>query len=664
MLTLKPIRDTFSPLIEKGVKIRFVVEITEDNLDACKEVMRFAELRHLDGAQGNFAIGDRREIRMHAVVKKGVPPTQMLRSTVRSYVEQQQYVFDELWKKAIPAKARMTQIEEGIDPEVTQIITGWDNIFRNAMETFQTAKDKVDSCCDALVPSLIVNSPMYQASADFVMRGGKIRLITEITKDNISSVKELMKTQEVRHMNGCKLNFGVTSKSFTAPTSVYSLSTEPQTIESNSRALINQHQFLFDELWQKSIPAEIRIREIEQGIAPDVIETISDPDHIQRVAQRLVENANEELLVIFASTTASVHQARTGLMDLIKKKAKEGNVVVRILTPIDDANRDLVNRWSEWSSEPGARRVAIRTTETSAQSLLSIIVADRTYSLAVEFKESPSSTRGSTGLATYSNSKPTVLSYVTIFQSMWSQAELNAEIRRLYDQLKIQDQQQKEFMDMAAHEFRNPLQPILVLSEILQRHSTDARSRDLLDVVVRNAKRLQNLQQVMLDVTKIERNLLILDRQVLNLSQFVNELVKDFQAQQDTSIKISSVCQPNVYVLADKSRLAQVILNLLSNAVKFSKETIHVRCERSSDSQALVEVIDCGAGIDTEVLPRLFTKFTSKSVGGTGLGLYISKALVESHGGRIWAENVAAGGARFAFTIPLLSTASASDLYP
>jgi signal transduction histidine kinase len=806
MLTRNPIRYTFAPLMERGVAIRFIAEITEDNLDSCKELMKFGELRHLEGAKGNFAIGDSREIRVPDVVKKGVPASQMLRSTARSYVDQQQHVFEILWSKAISARARIAQIEQGIEPEITQVITGWDNIFKNAIETFQDANDRVDSCCDALVPAIIVNSPMHQASADFVRRGGTIRLITEITKENIPSVKELMKTQEVRHMNGCKLNFGVTASSYTAPTSVYSMSSEPQTIESNSRDLISQHQFLFDELWQKaipakvrisqleegiepevtevitgwaaviqktiegfsrarqsvdhccdslvpprmvgsdvsramsdftdrggrirliteiteanlasvkelmktqhirhingfklnfgvsevlfaaptsvysvssepqciwsnskalisqhqylfeglwniSIPADVRIREIEQGIVPDVIETISDPDRIQKVARKLVENAKEELLIIFSSTNASLLQEGAGLIGLIEEKARDMKVVIRIITPIDEKNRELVSRWTPRRPGQDSSQISLRTTEASAQSMLSIVVADRAFSLAVEFKESASLPQGSVGFATYSNSKPTVLSYVTVFQSMWSQAELNAEIKRLYDQLKIQDQQQKEFMDIAAHEFKNPLQPILVLTDILQRHSTDSRSQELLNVITRNAKRLQTLQEEILDVAKIERHLLVLDRQAVDLSELVDEIVKEFQTQPNEKIEINFVCSSKLDVLADGARISQVIFNLLNNASKFTKRTIRVRCKKTADGRAMVEVEDDGKGIDGEILPRLFTKFTSKSAGGTGLGLYISKAIIEAHGGSIWAENMApAGGAKFTFTLPL-----------
>lgn len=791
------------------LKIRIITEITNENLVDCNDVIDFVELRHLEGISGNFTISDRAEIRVYAVAKNESIMNQILYSTVRPFVDQHQYIFDELWKKAIPAKHRIVQLGEGVEPEITQILTGWESIFKDAIERFRITEDRVDSCCDALVPPIIINSPMHQASSDFVKRGGKVRLITEITKENLGAVKILLETQEIRHMNGFKLNFGVTRNSFIAPTSVYSISSEPQCITSTSRDLVDQHQYLFDELWNNAtparirisqleegiepevteivtgwarviqktmegfvkakkkvdhccdalipprmvgsdafktivefasrgghirmiteitdenitaikelmktqdirhingfklnfgvseglfsaptsvysvssepqciwsnsrglvsqhqylfdglwsiaVPADIRIREIEQGIAHDVIESISDPDRIQQLALKLVESANKELLIIFSSTNAFILQQHAGLIALLEKYASEKKATVKVITPVDESNSHIVKRWSESGVTHITSKIAVRTTEVSMQSMLSIIVADRSYSLAVEFRERTADfPHGTIGLATYSNSKPTVLSYVTVFEGMWRQAELNFEIRRLYDQLKIQDQQRKEFMDIAAHEFRNPLQPILLLTEVLKRHATDTLSGELLEVIIRNAKRLQQLQENILDVAKIERQLLSIHKQCFNLSELVQEISADFRSQYGDSIRLSIITVSELPILGDRNRLAQVISNLMNNAMKFTKQgTIEMRCEKMEDSQALLSIVDSGIGIDPEIFPKLFTKFATKSSGGTGLGLFISKAIVEAHGGRIWAKNnEQKPGATFSIALPLL----------
>jgi two-component system sensor histidine kinase VicK len=143
MLSLEIVQDTFIPLIEKGLRIRFIAEMTKENLADCKEIMNFVELRHVDGAQGNFAIGDHREIRMHAIVKKGVPPTQMLRSTVWSFVEQQQYVFEELWKRAIPAEERIREIEQGFKREFIETIRDPSEIQKVGYDLINSAKEEI-----------------------------------------------------------------------------------------------------------------------------------------------------------------------------------------------------------------------------------------------------------------------------------------------------------------------------------------------------------------------------------------------------------------------------------------------------------------------------------------------------------------------------------------
>ena len=119
----------------------------------------------------------------------------------------------------------------------------------------------------------------------------------------------------------------------------------------------------------------------------------------------------------------------------------------------------------------------------------------------------------------------------------------------------------------------------------------------------------------------------------------------------------------DIFVEADKYRLRQVITNLLSNAIKFTNEgTIFVTAEERKDSNsnnngqeiAIISIKDTGTGIDPEILPKLFSKFASKSFQGTGLGLFISKSIIEAHGGKIWAENNPDGrGATFSFTLPL-----------
>ena len=236
----------------------------------------------------------------------------------------------------------------------------------------------------------------------------------------------------------------------------------------------------------------------------------------------------------------------------------------------------------------------------------------------------------------------------------------------MYERLKINDKMQKEFINIAAHELRTPIQPILSLSQILQSDiSNNAKQQEFLDAIVRNAKRLQRLTENILDVTRIESHSLQLKKERFSLNEKITNVINDVNNQAgfrniNNNKTVSILFEPiqDIFVEADKVRIYEVISNLLKNAIQFTKEgTITITAaaaEKMDYEEVIVSVKDTGTGIDPEIMPRLFTKFASKSVIGTGLGLFLSKNIVEAHGGKMWAENNKDGkGATFAFSLPL-----------
>ena len=255
--------------------------------------------------------------------------------------------------------------------------------------------------------------------------------------------------------------------------------------------------------------------------------------------------------------------------------------------------------------------------------------------------------------------------------------EREKEIRVQYDKLKEADKAQREFINVAAHELRTPIQPVLSLSDILHSKIKDSKQRELLDVVIRNAKRLQRLSEDILDVTRIESQSLILNKEKFNLNDVISNAIQDHKNEIEKTngnlkllYKSNDYEDDNIFVEADRTRLSQVISNLIRNAIKFTKEGIILITARKDNSnnndndnnnQVIISVKDTGSGIDPEILPRLFSKFATKSFEGTGLGLFISKSIIEDHGGRIWAENNADGkGATFSFSIPIISARQAN----
>ena len=233
-----------------------------------------------------------------------------------------------------------------------------------------------------------------------------------------------------------------------------------------------------------------------------------------------------------------------------------------------------------------------------------------------------------------------------------------------YEKLKQSDKMKDEFVNIAAHELRTPIQPILGLSEIM-RPKVNSEDQVYVDVIVRNAKRLQRLTEEILDVTKIESQSLKIEAEEFNLKDVIvnciNDVILDKHLTNDGKDKPKILYDPEDLPLkADKNRISQVVSNLMSNALKFSSGgTISVQTslksnDKNYNNEVIVSIKDNGQGIDPEILPRLFSKFATKSYSGTGLGLFICKSIVEAHGGSIWAENNSDGkGATFSFTLPL-----------
>jgi signal transduction histidine kinase len=232
------------------------------------------------------------------------------------------------------------------------------------------------------------------------------------------------------------------------------------------------------------------------------------------------------------------------------------------------------------------------------------------------------------------------------------------------EQLKVHDKMQKEFINIAAHELRTPIMPILGEAEYIEHQFNDRKRKVVVEneqiaLIIRNAKRLERLASDILDVSKIESQSLKLNKERFNLNNVLYDTIQDIRNRiaddngLDGSVKV--YYKPtDIIVEADKGRITQVVSNLINNAVKFTEEgVISVSAEKKVD-QVIVSIMDTGQGIASEISPRLFSKFTTKSETGTGLGLFISKSIVEAHGGKIWAQNNRDGkGATFSFSIPL-----------
>ena len=557
-------------------------------------------------------------------------------------------------------------------PHRTEVMYGGDKVIEQVLHFVSNARKKIDACVDHTRPLLATEiEPLKKSLVYAKERGICLSYVTEITNDNVSCCKELTKmTGEIRHLDGIKGNFYISDTEYIAPATFHERGKPAsQMIYSNVKEIVNHQQYLFDTLWNKAIPAEQKIKELEEGVSE--FEVITYHERASQVLIDLAKSVKKEALFFLPNDKAMVRVDRLGVIDHIIDASQNG-ATIKIICPLSEENSKVVKRISE-----RAPHIAILN---GNKSLYGMYIIDGERCFRAELKH-PKAEKfpDAIGFSVYSNRRNTVDFFKSVFELLWNERKLNEE-------LLMTDKMQKEFINVAAHELRTPIVPILGLSEILRSRtikdtSSSRKKQDLemLDIVIRNAGRLSRLTEDILDITKIESQSLRLKKELIDLNDAIFITVEEFKGQIDTTatpgggnvkLLFETVDTINnkkpVFVEADKYRVIQVVSNLISNAIKFSKEvgggTVNVSIEREKrggggEDHAIVIVRDTGKGIDPEIFPKLFTKFVTKSYQGTGLGLFISKSIVEAHGGKIWAENNIQGkGATFYFTLPILDS--------
>jgi two-component system, OmpR family, sensor histidine kinase VicK len=666
-IALDPIRNSFIDAKNRGIKLRYLTEITSENISYCKGLMSMVdELRHLDGIKGNFMLSESEYVSPVVSTEKGKVAARAIHSNVKELVEQHEYMFDTLWSKAISAEHRIKEIEEGADPIRTRLLQNQDEIIREIKRLNSKANHL--SICTAfggMQMSYQYFFDTYKTIVDKYMKGESrkgLRWLTNIDdKESANLVQLFLQAgMQTRHMkNRPPLNFGVSDNevAFTIE-KMEGGKMSSSFLVSNEPLYVNHFNSVFEELWRNGIDATNRIREIEEKVEVEFVDVIADHVKVSSVLLDLAKSVKNEALCLIPTPMGMVRVYKLGVIDHIIKASQNG-ATVKIICPITEVNAHVVEKISKQAPD-----IIIMNMYADAPS--GILIADGERFLQAEVKN-PMAEQFSEaiGFAIYSNSRYNVKSFKSFFELLWNEHALNEELRRI-------EKTQKEFVDTAAHELRTPVQPILGLSDVLLSKGGDIEQyRELLDAINRNAKRLQRLTEDILDVTRIESQSLSLKEEQFNLNDVITNVINDILTSADNAslknernslpIKIEYYDPQNIIIQADKGRIIQVISNLLSNALKFTKQgTISVSLQREKEEDdkdyIVISVKDTGQGIDLEILPKLFTKFATKSESGTGLGLFISKSIVESHGGRIWAENNADGkGATFAFSLPILN---------
>lgn len=662
-VSIKQIRDAFLSAKRRGVRLRYITEINNQNFEDCKVLLGIVdELRHLDGVKTNFMISEVEYLAPLIQEKSEAIALEHIYSDTAQIVEHGHCIFDTLWSKSISAEERIRQLQEYSIPQETRILDNQDEIIKQMIHLSEISSGlSVVSNHGGLQ---LTNNSFLQQCKNVLEKqkrgeGEGIRWIMGIEKDSVKLVKKFLKLGvKIRHVkNLAPINFAVSKSGLVATVEEMKRGGMIQNLlTSNERSYIKHFTSMFEQLWKEGVDARYRIKDIEEKVGIAEIEIIRNPvDSIAR-GWDMVRSARKEIDVLFSSSNALKRQITMGALALLKNASEKQKVKIRMLLPSSDKSEELIEQ-----TKSNVPKINIRTVSASLETKISILVVDSRQCLILELKDDKqNSSYEAVGLSTYSISPTIISSYLAVFESFWRQAEL-------FEKMKEVELLEKDFVNIAAHELRNPIQPIIGFSELLYSKIDNQEHRRLLDEVILNAKRLERLARLMLDVTRIENNSLVLTREVVDASRILKDIVDSYNHKleeknaeiniENTKLIIIQKGIKNINVSIDRVRITQVFCNILDNAVSFSHEgKIHVivKVEKQDGQHFLImSVKDTGPGIDPEILSKLFTKFASKSDIGTGLGLFISKGIVEAHGGKIWAENNPDRGATFSFSLPI-----------
>jgi signal transduction histidine kinase len=509
---------------------------------------------------------------------------------------------------------------------------------------------------------VIVSFPPYlQGCLDAKQRGVAIKIVTEITAENVGYCKQIMKFAELRHIAGIKGNFGVTETEYIISAILQKEEPATQIIYSNAREVIDQQRYIFRSFWSKAIPAKHRIKEIEEGIEAEFVEVITDGIKAANLMVDFAKSVRKEAQIILSQPKTMEQAGKLGMLDHLIHAANSYGAEIRVISPITEENSKLA-----WQIMNQAPNIQILAGPVSTAGLF--IQNEDRYFIAEDKDSNAAETAEATSRVIYSNSKNGVKSFKSIFETLWKQSELYEQLRIANEKLILHDNMQKEFINIAAHELRTPIQPILVTAELLDLQFSSEQekakeekgeiTRDELNILVRNAKRLERLSSNILDIARIESGTLPLSIQEFNLNDMLSPLIQDtrneLKKRGKEDLMIHYAADNNIVLKGDNERLSEVVWNLLDNATKFTEKGAISIVTTKDDNYITLAIKDSGSGINSNVLPKLFTKFVTKSEKGTGLGLYISKSIIEAHGGKIWAKNNNDGkGSTFTFTLPL-----------
>ena len=728
--------------------------------------MSIAEVRHLPKVIGILLVTEK-EFFSDIDPLPFSSSSKLLYSYLEEVVKQHLDVFESLWNKAVSGKKKIAEIEKGIVSKVTeerirQIEEEKDQIETRIIETptqfhnfmISSLKDTIERDWyfqDEILRSIYENyfelfkenmkktlllKRMNQNRKSKSSLNKKdnfigLRCILKITRQNMELVGKFLEVEGVyiRHTsNPLPINFEVSDTKFNLSMRT-SNKIDTYVLSIPDSSLIKHYKSTFEDLWNEGLDAKIKINDIRANLNVEegFTELIENPYKTQQLLIHHLQKATKEILIILPSINAFFRYRKIGIFDILEKKLLHNNhnsyqensnkLLVKILTPTNNKlEKNITSIYNKIKdTKKQKENIEFRRIESLSEINTACIIIDKKDLLVIELKDdSKDNFLEAIGSSIYSNTPTTVFSYISIFDTLWTQTELYESIRTANDELQSTTEElreslqilanvnqeltltneilnkhgrmQKEFINVAAHELRTPTQSIVGYCEMID--AFPENTQKYLEPVKRNAEKLYRLTEDILDVSRIESGTLKLEKSKFDLREIIVNLIEDLTAKmkkeediiqsnkanndKNTNIQLiyPQLSVEPLFVYADKNRIQQVLSNLLSNALKFTEDgVITINTEKFMDIVNInsnennkekefvsIKIKDTGKGIDPEVLPRLFEKFATKSDKGTGLGLYISKNIIDAHGGKIWGEDNNKNGkkgAEFGFTLPL-----------
>ncbi len=491
-----------------------------------------------------------------------------------------------------------------------------------------------------------------------------IRWLTSIrNKNDIDLIKSLAKRGiKIRHINEKPaFDFALSDRFFAS--TIERINDGRMVIDNlflnDDQANLSFYNIIFEKLWKNGIDYEERLNEIENK-ADDKIDILYDSNDVMHRIYELFALAKNEILIILPSINGFYRSELEGGFRMLNELGFKG-VKLRVLTIPDSENTKETNK-----IKSKYQNIAFKDLEPTMASFNRILVFDNKTTVVWEVVDDDQQKfTQALGMAVFIESLKTSETITVIFNNLWNQSEIHRRLKDAHEKLKGQGKMQSRFMDLVAHELRTPLQSILGITEILKNEIKDNDQNFLLRIAISNAKKLHRLSENILDITRLEGNILYLNKERFSFNQLVTYVITDFVNNIEYNKFITFEYRnfdKEYFVFADKFRVSQVIQNLIDNSMRFVRnrgKIILTLGEKRVHSIDVVElsVTDDGESLKPEILTRLFTKFASDSYYGAGIGLYLCKKIIEAHGGRIWAKNNHdMKGCTFSFGIPQTGT--------